>query len=57
MDIIALITELTARVDSLESRVEEQDAVIEQLRYEGAARTVTAEDDYDYYVEGEWDAL
>ncbi len=42
------LVELTARVEALEEQVE-------QLRYEGPARAVLAEDDYDDLLREEYD--
>jgi outer membrane murein-binding lipoprotein Lpp len=53
----AVLDEFSSRIDALEARVEELDATVEQLRYEGPARAEVMHDDYDYYLEGEWDAL
>jgi len=53
----AILDEFSSRIDALEAHAEEQDAIIEQLRYEGPARAEVMHDDYDYYLEGEWDAL
>lgn len=57
-DVEAVLDDLQSRIVSLESRVEEQDALIEELRYAGpvVARNVDFYEDA-YGPEGEWDAL
>lgn len=61
MNVEQQIAELTARLDSLEGKVEEQDQTIEELRYAGTARDRTdlglyPNDDYDEFMLGEWDS-
>lgn len=49
------LADLNAKVDILEERITDQDALIEDLRY---TRTpVVSEDAMDYYVDEEWEVL
>lgn len=57
IDLEQLVASAHARLDALESMVEDQAAIIEELRYASPSVPRLAEDDYDYYTDGEWDAL
>lgn len=51
------ITELTARADAQDDRIAELEGTIDELRVGYAASARPSEDDYDYYVDDEWEAL
>lgn len=48
---------LNSLFDKLNSRIDDLEATVEELRYAGPVTAPLREDDYDYYTDGEWDAM